>query len=125
MPMLMVNLDCSDSQAAASTSILCPIHKHSSSREGSQVSRGWLCGTTTSKSSAEQEQCGSDAGSALQVERATHDTGSDFVKAGKRQRSCMIDNKSQMLLMPTTTTTKFPVEKPIVLTNTVGKNALF
>ena len=72
----------------------------------------------------EEEERGSDAGSALQVERATHDTGSDFVKAGKRQRSCMIDNKSQMLLMPTTTTTKFPFKKPIVLTNTVGKRLI-
>lgn len=58
-----------------------------SSREGSKVSPGWLCSSTVQQEQ-EQEQCSSDAGSALQVERATHDTGSDFVKAGKRQRRC-------------------------------------
>ena len=84
-----------------------------SSREGSKVSPGWLCSSTVQEQ--EQEQCSSDAGSALQVERATHDTGSDFVKAGKRQRRCGSLHDGQQ--EPTTTTAVRSL-RPVVLTNT-------
>ena len=102
MPMLMVNLDCSDSHAAASTSILCPIHKRSSSREGSQVSRGWLCGTTTSKSSASaavtQARPCRLRGRHTTLVPTSSKQGND--KGGADR--CMFDNNSQLL--PTTTT---------------------
>ena len=87
-----------------------------SSREGSKVSRGWLCSSTV-----EQEQCGSDAGSALQVERATHDTGSDFVKAGKQQRRCgsLHDGQQEPVADDNNNSNNMTdYQRPVVLTNT-------